>query len=361
MNPDFNKTTVDTIAKRASYKCSNPDCRINTIGPSSNPNKSTKIGEAAHIYGARAGSKRYKEAMSDTIRSQITNAIWLCRNCHKLIDTDESRYSSNLLFGWRQEHDEFVLSTLGNRTDSIIFQEQQSILSQLKGYPPIIKRIIIDKPEGWEFSLTAQLMRHLNIPKFRQLSDLKNGLYLKSVEAVPNGQSFNWIQDRLTDLGKVVPPVVGLLNRLTKSWGKPGEPGNLNEILHVTNLFKDYLDHIIEFEEKLKFVNLPSEYEKALSLLSNQIGSQIEKLSSIPDDLDDILIQLESTPDEDAPTEIRSEFIFELSPKFEKDFTKELKRLSSLENTDYDQFSNSGCMTVIVLLITFSVLTAMII
>ncbi|QSW88265.1 MULTISPECIES: hypothetical protein [Flavobacterium] len=45
MNPDFNKTTIDTLAKRAGYKCSNPDCRVNTIGPNSDPEKSTKIGE----------------------------------------------------------------------------------------------------------------------------------------------------------------------------------------------------------------------------------------------------------------------------------------------------------------------------
>ncbi len=41
MRPDFSKATIDTLAKRAAFKCSNPDCRIATVGPNDNINKST--------------------------------------------------------------------------------------------------------------------------------------------------------------------------------------------------------------------------------------------------------------------------------------------------------------------------------
>ena len=117
MVPDFNKKTIDILAKRAAYKCSNPDCRVNTIGPNSDPEKATTIGEAAHIFGAREGSKRYDLSMTDSFRAEITNAIWLCRNCHKLIDTDEQKYSTNILFAWRAKHEEFIASDLGSITD----------------------------------------------------------------------------------------------------------------------------------------------------------------------------------------------------------------------------------------------------
>lgn len=98
MKPDFNKKTIDTLAKRAAYKCSNPDCRVVTVGPNSDTTKSTVIGEAAHIFGARPNSKRYCTRMTDAARAEITNAIWLCRNCHKLIDMDENLYTSEVLF-----------------------------------------------------------------------------------------------------------------------------------------------------------------------------------------------------------------------------------------------------------------------
>lgn len=139
--PDFNQRTIDILAKRASFKCSNPDCRASTVGPNSDPTKSTLIGEAAHIRGARPQSKRYVSGMTDAARAEITNGIWLCRNCHKIIDTDDIRYTTDLLFAWREKHEEFVLSELGNSSDRIQLDQRESLLSTFEGYPPIVRRL----------------------------------------------------------------------------------------------------------------------------------------------------------------------------------------------------------------------------
>lgn len=350
MNPDFSKNTIDTLAKRAAYKCSNLDCRVNTVGPSSDPEKSTKIGEAAHIYGARIGSKRYNLKMTDSARAEITNSIWLCRNCHKLIDTDEQKYSANILFAWRQKHEEFIASSLGNNIDRILYEEQISILRDFNDYAPIIKRIIIDKPDGWEYRLTAELMRFLNEPLFRKLNDLNEGLYLKSFENIDADKALSWIQDRITELTKITNPAVGLLDLLTKSWGKPGEPGDVKEIHHATKLFKEYLEHVIAFEERIRFVNVPQEYKEIVHLLKNLIGSQIEKLSSIPSDLDVIVSLIENPQEENDTTKvIKKEFVFELPEYWEIEFNKELNKLKI--NQAYNANSFSGCFTTLAILI----------
>lgn len=98
MIPDFSPKTIDTLAKRAGYLCSNPDCRARTVGPNSEPDKATIIGEAAHIYGARPGAVRFNPKMTDVARAEITNGIWLCRNCHKIIDRDPDDHPFDLLF-----------------------------------------------------------------------------------------------------------------------------------------------------------------------------------------------------------------------------------------------------------------------
>ncbi|MAQ76752.1 MAG: hypothetical protein CL613_10535 [Aquimarina sp.] len=328
MVPDFIKKTIDILAKRAAYKCSNPDCRVNTIGPNSDPEKATTIGEAAHIFGAREGSKRYDLSMTDSFRAEITNAIWLCRNCHKLIDTDEQKYSTNILFAWRAKHEEFIASDLGSITDKILHDEQTLNLKSFDNYPPIVKRIIIDKPNGWEYRLTAELMKFLNTPLFRKLKDLKNGLYIKELNNVDSVNALNWIQNRLSELSVTLKPAIGLLDLLTKSWGKPGEPGDVQEIHHATKLIKNYLEHIIVIEEKIHFVNVPEEYEKLVYLLKNLIGSQVEKLSSIPYDLEEILTLLENTENEnDLPKEIRKELVFEVPNNWEKEFNNALNKL----------------------------------
>lgn len=38
---DFNKQTIEVLAKRVTYCCSNPECRKATIGPNINKNKAT--------------------------------------------------------------------------------------------------------------------------------------------------------------------------------------------------------------------------------------------------------------------------------------------------------------------------------
>ena len=350
MNPDFNKKTIETLAKRAAYKCSNPECRVNTVGPNSNPEKSTKIGEAAHIFGARIGSKRYNSEMNDTARAEITNSIWLCRNCHKLMDTDETKYTPNILFAWREKHEEYISSTLGNNTDQIIYKEQTSILADFKDYPPIIKRIILDKPYGWEYRLTAELMRYFNTPLFRKLKDLKEGLYLKNITTIEPEKSFTWIQDRLNEMSKIATPAKGLLELLTKSWGKPGEPGDIKEIHHATSLIRDYLEHVISFEEKIHFVNPPEEYERPVSLLKNLIGSQVRKLSSIPSDLDNIIsLSIEYEKENNTPKEIKKVFLFDLPQNWEIEFHKEL--IKAKRNQSLNKNENSGCLSFIVFII----------
>lgn len=99
---DFSPATIETLAKRVTYICSNPNCRKMTVGPNSNKNKSTNIGVAAHIKAAAPGGKRYDPSMTGEQRSDITNGIWLCQSCSKLIDTDEQKYTVELLNTWKQ-------------------------------------------------------------------------------------------------------------------------------------------------------------------------------------------------------------------------------------------------------------------
>lgn len=49
---DFSQKTIDRLCERVGGKCSNPNCRRETKGPHSNPQKRVSIGEAAHITAA---------------------------------------------------------------------------------------------------------------------------------------------------------------------------------------------------------------------------------------------------------------------------------------------------------------------
>ncbi len=98
---DFKKATIDVLAKRVGYLCSNPDCRRLTVGPNSDVTKSTIIGVAAHITAASPGGPRYKSDLTDIQRIHIENGIWLCNNCSTLIDKDPDIYPVEMLQKWK--------------------------------------------------------------------------------------------------------------------------------------------------------------------------------------------------------------------------------------------------------------------
>jgi hypothetical protein len=99
---DFDANTKQTLARRVGFRCSNPNCRKMTSGPQVDPTKSVNIGVAAHISAASPGGKRYDSRMSTQERKSIDNGMWLCQNCAKLIDSDEKRYSVDLLNDWKR-------------------------------------------------------------------------------------------------------------------------------------------------------------------------------------------------------------------------------------------------------------------
>lgn len=358
--PDFNKRTIDTLAKRAAFKCSNPDCRAATVGPNTAPDKSTLIGEAAHIHGARSQSKRYISDMTDSVRAEITNGIWLCRNCHKLIDTDETRFSSSVLFSWRKQHEEFVLSELGNSTDKIHFKQQSSLLKKFEDCPPVVYRIIFDKPNGWEWRLAAELMRYFNKLIFRKIKDLHQGLYVQHRTHISEDNIQEWVEKKLNEMSALVSPITKLLESLTHSFGKSGEAGNIEEIYHICTLIREYLERILEFEETLYFANVPKKAEKALGLLKGCLSSQMQKLESIPVSLDEVVALLDTNHGgtREKPLVIEKTISIELPDGWEKKMKRELSRLYDV-NVAGDS-NDVGCASTVFALVMLIIIIMLI-
>jgi tetratricopeptide (TPR) repeat protein len=99
---DFPLPIVRHLAQRAGYRCSNPDCRRDTSGPSSIADEGVKIGVAAHITAASAGGPRFDATLTSAERSAIGNGVWLCQSCGKLIDSDEARFTKEVLGTWKK-------------------------------------------------------------------------------------------------------------------------------------------------------------------------------------------------------------------------------------------------------------------
>ncbi|MCK4435469.1 hypothetical protein KAU87_01530 [Candidatus Bathyarchaeota archaeon] len=111
---EFSKDVKETLAKRVGTLCSNPQCSVPTYGPSESPSKSLNKGVAAHIRAAARGGPRYEPNMSSEERKSISNGIWLCESCAKLIDTDQERYTIEVLERWKSVAEERARKALEN-------------------------------------------------------------------------------------------------------------------------------------------------------------------------------------------------------------------------------------------------------
>lgn len=83
---DFSERIKRVLCERVGGRCSNPKCRRETLGPHKKADKRLSIGQAAHIYAASPEGARYDPRMTNEERASINNGIWLCSDCHTLID-----------------------------------------------------------------------------------------------------------------------------------------------------------------------------------------------------------------------------------------------------------------------------------
>lgn len=310
--PDFSTPTKDLLAKRARYQCSNPDCNVHTVGPNTSAEKATSIGEAAHIMGAKPGSARYDDTMTDVSRANSANGIWLCGNCHRRVDRDPKKYSAQLLFRWRNEHEALAARELGTRGERIRYDSEMEHLRFLSTYPPIIQRIAFDEQVGWEWLFIAELSKHLNTPQFKRLNDLREGYYFNPQPRVDEDTFLGWAQHQTYVMVRILEVLSPLLERLSASWGAPGEAGVVEEMHDVCVLLRDALSTIVDLEETLSFANIPESGEPIRAVLKDVLGTNAEELKELPDRLYEIaaLANTDHEGTEDDPLMLEWEIQF---------------------------------------------------
>src|SRR5262249_566537 len=94
---DFDDEVKRAAAAVAADRCSNPDCRALTSGPTNDRRKSLTLGVAVAISAMAPGGRRYDARLSDAERHDERNAIWLCYSCVGQVDNDVARFPAELL------------------------------------------------------------------------------------------------------------------------------------------------------------------------------------------------------------------------------------------------------------------------
>jgi hypothetical protein len=280
----FKQAVITTLAKRAAFRCSNPDCAAITSGPSSTAGLAVNVGEAAHIYGANPGSARYDPKMQSAGRADIANAIWLCGNCHKLIDDDENRFPPGLLFEWVREHEQKIALTVGKAGAKVRLRYEERHLEEFGRLSYRAERIIVEKNDLWEYHLTEEVLRFEIAPVLQRWSALRRGLYIKPAQRLTKLDFMPWIMNRLAEIQQIVYAFAELTNvEFLCTWGEPGVAGNDRDIVDTSRLFVEVCKSALAWEEEVRFAAVDDIFRDVLRLYVGVAGNIIDEAAKLPE------------------------------------------------------------------------------
>jgi hypothetical protein len=166
MRDDFSEDVKRTVAARVGYLCSRPSCHARTTGPQADSTKALNVGVAAHITAASPGGPRYDPSLTTEERRHANNALWLCQNCGKLVDNDQTTFTEGELRQWKKDAEAEALALIGKTEVAPSETKSESILSDW------FHSLIAEKTEGFvgrDFVFTA-------IDKF--LAERSNGYFI---------------------------------------------------------------------------------------------------------------------------------------------------------------------------------------
>ncbi len=114
MRDYFTAKTKEVISKRASFVCSNPNCRGLTLACSEvDSEKIIYVGNVSHITGASKGGPRYDPTLTSDQRKSSDNGIFLCSNCAEMIDKNQGLdFPIKLLREWKEIHEKWIKNNL---------------------------------------------------------------------------------------------------------------------------------------------------------------------------------------------------------------------------------------------------------
>lgn len=140
MRAEFSAKSRTILAQRAAYRCSNPNCGALTIGPGEKSDDVAISGTGAHIYAAAVGGPRGTGGLQPAERSALTNGIWLCATCGRLVDTNEGNaYPAPLLRSWKDWHEARIRLEMGGYARPIGWIQSLHVIDHFLLTPSVVR------------------------------------------------------------------------------------------------------------------------------------------------------------------------------------------------------------------------------
>ncbi len=253
----------------------------------------------------------------------------------KLLEFISSLRDSGEIWVYPFSNAQDIIKTLRKQL-SYLFSESLELRTKFYGsnasltnLQPKALRLAVEKTDGWEYLLFAQILtdRIESYESKRLDTDLGisfgEPIILKEVLDVTSWISsrFDWISNTIKQLTDAIN--VGFINAV----GEYGEPGDIQRIIHLATRIGDAYEQLLEWKLQFLRVSVDKEFEKLLTLASNFSSNAIQEIeehsSNLYTDIESLLLNA------DTSGEVK---IVKITLNFTvpdvNDFNSELKKLS---------------------------------
>ena len=166
--------------------------------------------------------------------------------------------------------------------------EKSSIikLSSFQNDSEIIKRIVIFKPENWEFLLTKEILKVEMEKLNRTIHEVKYDLYISKSVTCSVSEFLEILTERNDIFNQLLIAFRNNFKLLTKSWGEPGEVGDEEQIKETTLRMVSYGFKALEIEKEIKGLLFPEQVSEFKNYLFNWYIPITDAIKSFYDKLE---------------------------------------------------------------------------
>lgn len=197
-----------------------------------------------------------------------------------------------------------------------------------RDYGEAVVNLVTNKPDGWEYLLTVELLKEFLREPLRRWRELQAGIYVSPRIALEEDEVLPWVQDKLSDARNIATSFAALYStELQKSWGKPGVAGDEREILDVIRSIGRTANQAVDWEVDAKFRRPPEHFIGLVDVMSGAVGFNLPRLREAVEIMETGLQAWQQNPD--APATIAHTIMFDVPPGWNERVEAEISLLKS--------------------------------
>jgi hypothetical protein len=158
-----------------------------------------------------------------------------------------------------------------------IFHKSELDLTQLDSKA---LRLVIEKPLGWEYLLFAQILSdQVNSYSSKRL-DAELGIsFGEPITLDEVSEIIDWIRSRFSWISNTIMQLSKALNTgFMKAVGEPGEPGDIQRIIHLAKRIGDAYEQLLEWKIQFFRLKVNEDFERLTYLVSEFSSNAIKEI-----------------------------------------------------------------------------------